>query len=1317
MSYTPDKNIKPTDMRTLIIGLGGTGGHVLHDLYKLLSDTEKNSANSIYLDLDKKDTSILSALGVRTIRISTADTVRDLAASLGEEDGVYNWLPNTDYDSRFSASSTDDGASQYRYKSRLCLANFLANPSNALKQALTHMCRPGIKISRDTLRVMIVSSVAGGTGSGTFIELALYIRKFFRDIGHPEIRVMGLFACPELFAQSLTREGNDANKRVAMYANAYAAIRELNAMNLAVSGNCATKSGYGKFINMSIDTRSEGYLFNSKDQKFSKDYNTKPFDLLYFVDLANREGGILSDLNQYYAAMADVAYTRLYSEMEYTIRSDESNELSARTENPTAIYGSAGYARIVYPYEDILRYLAETKTYEELDRKWFLMETKWNNYVTSQRKVASVSGRYWEPSAQEREEVFINNMRKELRSKNSVFQSLLGHVTKESDLENDRVSEYMAELSSAANTAVGLESDNVSSGLDGLYGLGNLETVQQARAKLVDSFNNARLEEGDKDALPKLIALYSDTKSNMTALASALSKGIMGNAVMLAQAILPTDQFSFDSALAENDPVNIYTALLRSNNKDVHPMAARYLLYRVRQELRGAVTDVEISLDAVLNETLRSVDLCLDQDQDGIDETVEDVIREIDKSFWWTKGNLAADNLKLFRDQYPSFLESLIASATEAMKQQAYKLVLENLDILISQYEGLYDNMNQYRLIMKQRSDNDLVLHDNDGERDIYIGASPEMLQYYYHSQDSVRNALASGNEEIYSAAGKAIYTALTKRTWAAIRQKEAETLSHGNWKPQIYEDHYDDLGHIFDNIVATYTDYLRKQATYLQTSAMNALYRQCCTECGLNPETDFGNQGTSELRIQAAINEQFQDLIAKAQPLLRYTRTNLEGYYQNERDSSVIYKHLGLNPTAVDELRRIFHVKDDTEALSSLKNSLGLGREPIVSSSYDSHEIFCFCAVHCLQPTQIFMFREDTDDSYYTYYQRRLAAAAATHSLAETPHIDKRWHVRGAIPYISAKLEMEWNNKTMKALLYLMLQRQLCFDYDAMNSPRFFIKMQGQSDYIQWPQGTTVSKSNISRLLEYLGDQEGLIEELSQKLDVIVKYQISTLSNYTNSLATYKAGMTRNKLLRRMRCDMLVYEARDSEVTATHGKNTRKPISNVADPEDIAAAKALYEAVSHDPNEVEEVVLDQKRTMGGLLEFAWLLHKSEERLGEDRDFGEAMLQCAAGILEQFCHGMYGESLTPTSTSYKNYINLYNSVITKFLQEYVVATARKRKLTPDQLVSSDENLDTLGPVITEGNITNLDVPDCIRGTDEFDWISRNWLLKGDIING
>ena len=60
-----------------------------------------------------------------------------------------------------------------------------------------------------------------------------------------------------------------------------------------------------------------------------------------------------------------------------------------------------------------------------------------------------------------------------------------------------------------------------------------------------------------------------------------------------------------------------------------------------------------------------------------------------------------------------------------------------------------------------------------------------------------------------------------------------------------------------------------------------------------------------------------------------------------------------------------------------------------------------------------------------------------------------------------------------------------------------------------------------------------------------------------------------------------------------------------------------------------------------------------------------------------------------------------------------VATVALLKLTPEQMVSEERNQRDLGPVVTEGNTPTLDVPTIIRTTNEFDWIWKNWGLKGD----
>ena len=118
------KKSKEVNYRTLFVGLGGTGGRVLLNLNNLLSPKEKEKAHMIYIDLDQGDAEDLEALGMNTVVISSSDTVRDVIARLGPNDGVKDWIPTAANDKEFLSSKTDDGAGQYRLKSRLCLANF-----------------------------------------------------------------------------------------------------------------------------------------------------------------------------------------------------------------------------------------------------------------------------------------------------------------------------------------------------------------------------------------------------------------------------------------------------------------------------------------------------------------------------------------------------------------------------------------------------------------------------------------------------------------------------------------------------------------------------------------------------------------------------------------------------------------------------------------------------------------------------------------------------------------------------------------------------------------------------------------------------------------------------------------------------------------------------------------------------------------------------------------------------------------------------------------------------------------------------------------
>ena len=159
----------PSLKRTLFLGLGGTGGKTLEILFDRMTEDEKKNAKYIYIDTDSRDTGNARAEGIKTIQISNADNVLEVATALGlDTDGVSEWLPMEKSDSQFLSSPLHNGASQCRMKSRLCLARYMKENAAEFSDMLASMTPPSLETEREPIRVVIVSSVAGGTGAGKY---------------------------------------------------------------------------------------------------------------------------------------------------------------------------------------------------------------------------------------------------------------------------------------------------------------------------------------------------------------------------------------------------------------------------------------------------------------------------------------------------------------------------------------------------------------------------------------------------------------------------------------------------------------------------------------------------------------------------------------------------------------------------------------------------------------------------------------------------------------------------------------------------------------------------------------------------------------------------------------------------------------------------------------------------------------------------------------------------------------------------------------------------------------------------------------------
>lgn len=1299
------KPMKEQSYRTLFIGLGGTGGRVLHSLNKLLSDREKEKAHMIYIDLDKGDAEDLEALGMNTVVISSSDTVRDVISRLGPNDGVQDWIPTAANDKEFLSSKTDDGASQYRMKSRLCLANFLQNRNNKLAKLLTKLCKVGAEVSDETLRVMIVSSVAGGTGAGTFIQVALYIREFFRKNNHKDVNIMGLFACPDLYAKTLGNKPGDRTNLENMYANAYAAIRELNAMNLAVStgGLDMIAPGYGKTINIQVKTRSEGRLFDPKDDKFLDNANNKPFNLLYFVDSANEEGGVLTSIEQYYAVMADIVYTRLYSPIEESIRSGESNELGPHSKYPTAIYGSAGYGRIIYPYNDIIRYLAVRKTSDEVGGAWFAFEDAWQSYCRDQQAIVAASGGIWKPSSADRARQYISEMDKGMNRKNSRLITMKGMMI-DPDTEQDRATRFLNQLDAA------LTSNSLGTGKDGIYSRCSETEIKEERDSALGKYNSL-CENGARDPMSALSQDVDGCILSVETFGNALVKNMEGAALSVAGVVVPQGENAAKIAAQEKDALNLFYGLLTAGDKPVHPLAARYLLYKLRDGLRGKMNAYKgVDMESTIREQKKAMDTAMDSNSDdGIDVTMADYFKnELNRTFVWDRAGKAKNAVEKFTNCYQAALVAVADAANRQYKAAVYEKVLEYVDELVAQYEGLFDNLEQYKLDLDMKTRQEGVRNNSSSDdRCIFVNASRDAKAFIYERDAQTRNALKEGDEEIASAAGKGIYESLMERVWKKIDAKKEQMGQQFAVEEEV--DNYSDMKGIFENIIDIYTKYLKEKAPHLQVSVVDALVNQCCLDEGIERK-EMGDPAKRR-RLRSAFEDVIHDMIARAYPMLAYDPHNADTYYQSEdgNTETKYYMHIGMHPGVVEDLGQLYGENDAAGAKEGFEEAFAPSKGLTVSDKYDKYTISCFSAVHCLQPTQILKFREDFDDGYYFHYKKRLAMISTTGCLSFSPHLDKRWHLREAMPYISRSMELEWHKKTTKAFVYEMLQRNFTFTTaaDGMKCFNYRYDETKAPIFVHFPADKLVTVNDISRLIEYLEEQDERVEELNKKFDAMIDKTMDLLSKYTESMPIYKAALTKEPVLQLLRenlCGAMTYI---STATAKRGsKKTDAPAKSVKK-ERAQALKEAARLIGCD--ESVEALVDVKNTLGGLLQLAWLVHKSEERQDRDKDYGEAIIGCALEIVEKLCRTMYGSNVNAETAANEEYKDLYNSIIEKFMEAYVKFQLVQRnmfnKTSLDKIVGSDGT--------GEYDMYNryLKIPHVITKTNEFGWINAMWKLK------
>ena len=1253
--------------QNFLIGLGGSGGKVISELYRRLreekgNDYVLNNVQCIAIDTDQVELNKLAELGVSKVRISGEETVGQMVNHLGGD--VTDWCPDTANEGVFYSDPVHNGASQCRLKSRLCLANYLKNDNNSLKLAIekSRLTSAASKSTDDDLpTVLIVSSIAGGTGSGIFIQVALYIKKLFREFDM-NIKVHGLFACPDLYENVVTRQ-----QLPSLYANAYAVIRELNAFNTICAGDSVSVYDGEVGADIEISSQCEGKLFEKNSEGR---YGNKPYDIMYFISKINCFSRTLGNLDSYYSAMADIAYSHLYTDISGKVLSNESNEMNTHSKIPTAIYGSAGAASLSYPYDDILKYFACRSIGETVSTIWATLDKQWYTYLqTKNAEVRSLGYNKYTPKPGERAAEYIRNFEEKVNTRGISYNdmSFLAPMVKKDDV--CAAESLLNAIVEAASAETGND-DRIANAKE-VYGIANIGETYSSVCEGVDDFTNI---DDDSD-------IFSAIKDIDDTLELYCKKGLsyaIESSYTFADKIYCDNKEFWDNYDRNNMSVSLIHNLFYNHDMKewVHPIAARYLLYK----FSGLIKNKTHELIGGFNTPA--------EDADDFYSYLETEYVEAQKNILSTNEDEFAPNAQLLEDmivkpfrkratkkkvgEYFENLETQIEQIDEvfsnALTYFALIRVQARVEKLIEAYENFFDNLDDF--IDKAVSETSQLKNKHDlSTTDVYVCAGADVKEYLYEEFGRKLNAQDGKTASLIN---MALFNSM--RIKAAEDMKNTAVKSGRIGKKTVYNN-------VFETVLNIVVEDSKNDIEIKENLDLNVFDAMMLEYKLLNPDNaddeqnylDQNDKGP-QTRINAYLANKFTALARCAAPCLLFDCedqyrtildknniveadkvTNTYRYFsQNKEVCQAIQKKVGGTGSigsAVADLYRTLSpdLPKDTDSQTITINS-------VESESVDKYTLLCYSTAHCLQPYQIPAFDELKGGKYFEHYARRIIEMESLQKYSLSPHLDKRWHKHGVMPYINAKKEKDYKTDVIRAFLYAVANGMIGYNLEGSYARFVYSDMTlGRMPELMFCDGKPISYRKVNQAVAWLADNDDLVDIYSHRYEQDIQADLDRVNRYSETVGGYKTGITNYAtLLRQMKRNIF----RAVELRASRNGRAKKV---------------------------------QTKDNISILELAWLLHVSEES-EIDKNYGELVIEVLCDTIKEYAKAPYNarkiEMQDTSSEAYTNYLDVCSHIAQSFINVFEGPSSTPKKAKVKAFNISDEDKKPIGSVENDksGNI-------------------------------
>lgn len=567
---------------TLLIGLGGTGCKIIERVSKMVTSEQRNSIAFAVFDTDINDLRGIQQRNpfIKTIQTSTKQTVGEyLNKDIHARD---TWFP---VNAILNGKTLTEGAGQVRSISRLALETVIrAGRMEPLHEAVQSLYKVEEDKADQALRVVIVSSLAGGTGSGLILPVALYTRNYLQTHFRQSANITrGFFILPEVFYEVITGQVERNNLK----ANAYATLRELDAF--LMKGDATLHERYAPSVRMQFPrVASSGY----------EEYDVRPYDFCFLFDAQNADGSKLNSFDQYLDHAANCIFAQSIGPMNKRSNSSEDNTIrKLAKERGRNRYAGAGASMLIYPFEDIRTLIALKWAKQCVSKQWMVYDDLYKDMrkETERQKERGLSVKEQSLSA------FYANQIESDAKHDDPFATALIRSTGSYTNGVTRMADAWKSYVTAILSKIERDLQDVPSDLESKY----------------------------DDAREQINNLSNDWEEFANAFEAAETYRLMANVYV--EGVSQTVAYSMfgDSKVGQGDGRQDYrleSYLISPDNKFMHPNAIRYLLIKILDlmKVQKESVDKEKSDSKEYFETFEKNTFDIAETED-VEETVDDL--------------------------------------------------------------------------------------------------------------------------------------------------------------------------------------------------------------------------------------------------------------------------------------------------------------------------------------------------------------------------------------------------------------------------------------------------------------------------------------------------------------------------------------------------------------------------------------------------------------------------------------------------------------------------------------------------------------------